>query len=63
MPEKFEFIHKELKDRSDRELEMTKVILLREKNKSLKSIANNVQFFFYLTIVSLVISLIALLAT
>lgn len=59
MTEKFDFLNKELNDRTDREIEISKVLLQRQTNKHLKSISNNVQFFFWLTIVSIAITVLA----
>jgi hypothetical protein len=53
-----DFVKKPLEERTDRELEMTKIILQRKANKSLESISNNIKFFFYLTLLVIAVSII-----
>ena len=54
-----EIAKKSIEDRTDREIELTKIFLQRETNKRLKSIQLNVQFFFWITIISIVIVVFA----
>ena len=58
MDEKY-FRDKPLEERTDHELEISKILLQRETNKKLESISNNLSFFFWLTIVSIVFGVIA----
>ena len=53
-----EWVKKPLEERTERELELTRIVLQREANKRLKGIHNNVQFFFWLFVLSLLISLL-----
>jgi hypothetical protein len=54
-----EIVKKPLDQRTDKELELTKIILQRDTNASLRSLQKNLQFFFWLTIISIVIALLA----
>lgn len=54
-----EIAKKPIDERTDREIELTKVFLQRETNKRLKSIQLNIQFFFWITIISIVIVVFA----
>ena len=49
---------KPLEERTERELELTRIILQKETNRRLKAIQNNVNFFFWMFIVSLLIGII-----
>jgi len=54
-----EIAKKPLDQRTDQELELTKIYLQRDTNASLRSLQKNLQFFFWLTIISIVIALLA----
>jgi hypothetical protein len=54
-----EIVQKPLDQRTDKELELTKIYLQRDANASLRSLQKNLQFFFWLTIISIVIALLA----
>lgn len=55
----FSIIEKPLEERSDREIEISKIILQRESNLRLSSIQKNLQFFFWITIISIGIIILA----
>lgn len=48
-----------LEERTDRELEISKIYLQRESNKRLRSIDNNLKFFFWLTLLGIAVLIIA----
>lgn len=50
---------KPLEERSDRELELSKIYLQRKTNQHLSSIAKNMQFFFWITIISMILVVLA----
>lgn len=50
---------KPLEERDDRELEVSQIILQRETNRRLKNIENYVAFFFWITIISIGIVILA----
>ena len=52
---RLQHIEKKFADRTDRQLLEEQVYLLQVQNKYQESIKNNVQFFFWLTIVGLAI--------
>jgi len=54
-----EIIKKPVEERTEKELELTKIILQRESNRHLKSISKNLQFFFWITIISIIIIALA----
>ncbi len=54
-----EFLKKPYEERTERELELSKFLLQREANNKLSSIQKNLQFFFWITIISIVIVVFA----
>lgn len=54
-----EIIAKPIEERTDRELEISKVFLQKQANAKLTSIQNNLSFFFWLTMISFGIGVLA----
>ena len=54
-----EFLKKPFEERTDRELQLSRFLLQREANKKLTSIQKNIQFFFWITLISIIIAVLA----
>ncbi len=50
-----EIAKKPIEERTEKEIELTKIFLQRETNTRLTSIQKNLQFFFWITIISIVV--------